>query len=250
MSDHDVPEFRFSRSSMSFSLTALSFCGKVCPNSVNADSTLAVAERGGTSRARATADLTGVSVVAANSKKGHNGMLVLEAGGEYRVDPVCAMTRRFIYAVLISAAAAAPGFAQTTATPYSVTNRGVVALGTNNTTALTPTTTGVTANPAAPAQSTSATTTGTTGTALGPTPGTATGAASGAGNASTLSSTSRSSMSRPSASRAASPASSAGSPGSATGTASSNVPTWLLCPPSGASGMEPFVAGTSLSCAP
>jgi hypothetical protein len=113
-------------------------------------------------------------------------MLVLEAGGEYRVDPVCAMTRRFIYAVLISAAAAAPGFAQTTATPYSVTNRGVVALGTNNTTALTPTTTGVTANPAAPAQSASATTTGTTGTALGPTPGTATGAASGAGNASTL----------------------------------------------------------------
>src|SRR5215469_7370824 len=176
-------------------------------------------------------------------------MLVLEAGGEYRVDPVCAMTRRFIYAVLISAAAAAPGFAQTTATPYSVTNRGIVALGNNNTTALTPTTTGVTANPA-PAQSTSSTTTGTTGTALGPTPGTATGAASGAGNASILSSTSRSSTSRPSASRAVSPASSAGSPGNATGTASSNVPTWLLCPPSGASGMEPFVAGTSLSCAP
>jgi hypothetical protein len=32
--------------------------------------------------------------------------------------------------------------------------------------------------------------------------------------------------------------------------ASSTVPSWLLCPPLGASGMEPFIAGTNLSCAP
>src|SRR5215469_3912134 len=32
--------------------------------------------------------------------------------------------------------------------------------------------------------------------------------------------------------------------------ASSNVPTWLLCPPAGASGNEPLLTGTKLSCAP
>jgi len=30
---------------------------------------------------------------------------------------------------------------------------------------------------------------------------------------------------------------------------SNNVPDWLLCPPSGATGMAPFVTGTNLSCA-
>jgi hypothetical protein len=29
-----------------------------------------------------------------------------------------------------------------------------------------------------------------------------------------------------------------------------SVPAWLVCPPSGASGMQPFVTGTDLSCAP
>lgn len=182
------------------------------------------------------------------SQRGHNGMLIPEAGGEYRVDPVCAMTRRFIYAALISTAAA-PGFAQTTATPYSVTNRGIVALG--NTTSLTATTTGVTANPATPAQSAaSSTAPGTTPTVAGSPRAVSTGAATGAGNTSTLSGASQSTTSRPNASRAASSASAAGAAGSAPGAASSNVPTWLLCPPSGVSGMEPFVVGTSLSCAP
>jgi hypothetical protein len=39
---------------------------------------------------------------------------------------------------------------------------------------------------------------------------------------------------------------------SATGTAavSNNVPAWVLCPPAGAAGLEPFVAGTRLACAP
>src|SRR5215468_4815202 len=148
------------------------------------------------------------------------------------------MTRGLIYAALISTAVAAQAFGQTTVIPYSVTNRGVVALG-NSSTSLTATTTGINASLAAPVQSTSSTATGTT--VAGSTPGTApTGAASGGGSASTPSS----------ASRAASSASPAGSSGSATGVASSKVPNWLLCSPSGASGMEPFLAGTNLSCAP
>jgi len=178
-------------------------------------------------------------------------MLIPEAGGEYRVDPVCAMTRRFVYAALISTAATAPGFAQTTATPYSVTNRGIVALGNNNTTGLAATTTGVTANPATPTQSAaSSTAPGTTPTAAGSPRAVPTGAATGAGNTSTLSGASQSTTSRPNASRAASSASAAGAAGSAPGAASSNVPTWLLCPPLGGTGMEPFVVGTNLSCAP
>jgi hypothetical protein len=31
---------------------------------------------------------------------------------------------------------------------------------------------------------------------------------------------------------------------------SSGIPAWVLCQPSGASGMQPFTAGTGLSCAP
>lgn len=52
------------------------------------------------------------------------------------------------------------------------------------------------------------------------------------------------------------PAASSATPGSSgsskAGTAanSNNVPAWLLCPPSGATGMAPFVTGTNLSCAP
>jgi hypothetical protein len=154
-----------------------------------------------------------------------------------------AMTRGLIYAALVSTAVAAQAFGQTTVTPSTVTNRGVVALG-NSSTSLTATTTGVNASPAALVQSTSSTSTGTTAT--GSTPGTApTGGASGGGSASKPSSASPST-----ASRAASSASSAGSSGSATGVALSKVPNWLLCSPSGASGMEPFLAGTSLSCAP
>jgi hypothetical protein len=54
---------------------------------------------------------------------------------------------------------------------------------------------------------------------------------------------------------ASAPATSPASSGSAAaGTAarstSNNVRAWLLCPPSGATGMAPFVTGTDLSCAP
>src|SRR5215510_14706938 len=98
------------------------------------------------------------------------------------------MTRGLIYAALVSTAVAAQAFGQTTVIPYSVTNRGVVALG-NSSTSLTATTAGVNASPAAPVESTSIAT-GTT--AARSTPGIApTEAASGGGSASTPSSASR-----------------------------------------------------------
>ena len=43
---------------------------------------------------------------------------------------------------------------------------------------------------------------------------------------------------------------SAGSSGTGTTARSSSVPSWLLCPPTGAGGLAPFVTGTDLSCAP
>src|SRR6516162_1721344 len=153
------------------------------------------------------------------------------------------MIRAVSYAALFSAAVAAQGFAQNTVTPYSATNGGVVNLGNNGTPALTAT---IGANPssATVAQPTSSTTTGTTATAS-TSSAAAASSGSGGGTSSTLSSASRSTPATSSSS-----ARSAGSSGSATGTASSNIPAWLLCPPSGASGMGAFVTGTSLSCAP
>jgi hypothetical protein len=38
--------------------------------------------------------------------------------------------------------------------------------------------------------------------------------------------------------------------GAATATGSPGTPTWVLCPPSGAPGLEPLFTGTALSCAP
>jgi hypothetical protein len=48
----------------------------------------------------------------------------------------------------------------------------------------------------------------------------------------------------------AAPAGSTASPSATSPAASSRVPAWVLCPPSGASGLEPFLTGTNLSCAP
>ena len=70
--------------------------------------------------------------------------------------------------------------------------------------------------------------------------GTAAGA--GAGAASAPLATSASPLSGQSGSRSPS------APGPTTG--SNSVPAWLLCSPSGAPGMVPFLAGTNLSCAP
>jgi hypothetical protein len=73
-----------------------------------------------------------------------------------------------------------------------------------------------------------------------PTAGTSAGA--GVGAVSAPSTTSAPPLSRQSGS------SSSSAPGVATG--SNSVPAWLLCAPSGAPGMAPFLAGTNLSCAP
>jgi hypothetical protein len=52
--------------------------------------------------------------------------------------------------------------------------------------------------------------------------------------------------------RSGSAAAAAGSSGQSNAgvAASGNVPAWLTCPPSGASGIAPFLTGTDLSCAP
>jgi hypothetical protein len=55
------------------------------------------------------------------------------------------------------------------------------------------------------------------------------------------------SSSVPAASPASGGSAAAGTAGRST---SNNVPAWLLCPPSGATGVAPFVTGTNLSCAP
>ena len=57
---------------------------------------------------------------------------------------------------------------------------------------------------------------------------------------------------RSTTSAAQSPGQSGAGGSSAPGTAagSNSVPAWLLCSPSGASGMAPFLTGTNLSCAP
>jgi hypothetical protein len=50
---------------------------------------------------------------------------------------------------------------------------------------------------------------------------------------------------------ATSPASSgSAAAGTAARSTSNNVRAWLLCPPSGATGVPPFLTGTDLSCAP
>jgi len=64
---------------------------------------------------------------------------------------------------------------------------------------------------------------------------TSTGRANATGNARSVSS---------------SQATSGGSSGGTNAAPSLSVPGWVMCPPSGASGMQPFLNGTDLSCAP
>jgi hypothetical protein len=81
------------------------------------------------------------------------------------------------------------------------------------------------------------------GSATGTTSGTsATGSTSGGGGGSNAAGTGGSTTSGRTAS--------AGSSGTATTARPSSVPSWLLCPPTGAGGLVPFVTGTDLSCAP
>jgi hypothetical protein len=156
------------------------------------------------------------------------------------------------YAVLVSIAAAFPALAQTAATPGGITRNGTVILGTGTSvSAVSPATSGT---PAAATQATATTTTGgsTTVSAGGApsTGGASGGGASGGGASGGGASGSRSSTPGISGSPSSSRAASGGSSGSATTAPSSSAPAWVLCPPSGASGMQPFLAGTDLSCAP
>jgi len=132
------------------------------------------------------------------------------------------MTKRLYVLWLFSIALAGTAAAQTTATTS----------GTAGTTLANPygavTLSGITAPLVAAASSSTGGSTSSTG-------GSGTGAGAGSG------------ASAP----AASPAS--GGPaaaGTASRSSSNNVPDWLLCPPSGATGIAPFVTGTNLSCAP
>jgi len=155
-------------------------------------------------------------------------------------------------ALLVFITVAFPAVAQTTATPGGVTSNGVVALGTGNAAASSPilanpsasspilaspaASSPILANPAASTPSTAGTT--TTG---GSGSGSAGGVASSGGNSSTL------------GNAGATPSSAAVSRGSSATAAtapSSSAPAWALCPPSGASGLQPFLTGTDISCAP
>jgi hypothetical protein len=91
-------------------------------------------------------------------------------------------------------------------------------------------------------QTSSATTTG----AAAASAGSATGSSAATGSASGTQSSTLGAAGSTSSARTTSGGS------SATGTAgvSTNVPAWILCPPAGAMGLEPFVAGTGLSCTP
>jgi hypothetical protein len=67
------------------------------------------------------------------------------------------------------------------------------------------------------------------------------GSAAGAGSARSGTSTTAASSGQ---------AGSGGSAGAGAPASSGNAPAWLLCPPPGATGIAPLLAGTSLSCAP
>src|SRR5947209_1540279 len=156
---------------------------------------------------------------------------------------VAAMIGAVRCAVLVSVAAAFPALAQTAATPGSVTSSGVVTLGTGTSGSAESPTTSV--SPAAAA--TASTTTGGSSTgSAGAAPSTngASGGSSGGGSGG------RSSAASNTGSTSSASAASGGSSGSPVAAPSSSVPSWVLCPPSGASGMQAFLAGTDLSCAP
>jgi hypothetical protein len=184
------------------------------------------------------------------------------------------MERLVRCAVLLSIAVALPASAQTAASPGTVTRSGVVSLTgatpltlTASPTLTTPQTLATTTNGTSATSTAAATSTPATGSTSR---GSATGSGSGGGATGTGSSASgsRGSTSGGSATgsgsgggaagtgssasggRGSTSSSSGGSSGAATAAPASSVPSWLLCPPSGAPGMEPFVTGTNLSCAP
>jgi hypothetical protein len=170
--------------------------------------------------------------------------LTREVGPGHDVGRVAPMRDAIRYAALISIAAALPALAQTAATPGGITRNGTVTLGTGTSTPAVSPTTNV--NPTATTQATPSTTAG----------GSATGSAGGAPSTSGASGGATSGVSggvsgsRSSTTSSSRPASGGGSSGSAATAPSSSAPAWVLCQPSGSSGMQPFLAGTNLSCAP
>jgi hypothetical protein len=145
------------------------------------------------------------------------------------------------FAVLVSIAAAFPALAQTAATPRGVTSNGIVTLGTGTSASAVFPATSVA--PTVASQAASGTTTGSS----------ATGSAGGVSSTSRASGGASGGPSGTPGVTGSTSSSRAGSGGSSGGSAtapSSGVPARVLCPPSGASGMQPFLAGTDLSCAP
>ena len=167
---------------------------------------------------------------------------ISEAGGRARLGcltvaipswfSIEVMNRSSIYAALASIAVALPAAAQTPSTPGSIVRGGVVTLGAGSTLIVTPYGVGSASVQSAPV----ATTAGSGG-----------GLGSGASSAGPVGA--RSIVTGNTGSASSARAGSGGS-GSATGATSSGVPAWVLCPPSGALGLQPFLAGTDLSCAP
>jgi hypothetical protein len=141
---------------------------------------------------------------------------------------VLGMKRSVCYALLVSITAASPVLAQTSATPGAATPNGIVTLGTSTSGSAASPTTNATTQPAS-----ATTTTGGSATAS-------------AGSASATQSSSLGTAGSTSSPRATS----GGSSGTALTAPSSGAPAWVLCPPSGASGLQPFLTGTDLSCAP
>ena len=155
--------------------------------------------------------------------------------------PKPGMTRQLCYALLAALVPTFPALAQTVVTPGGVAPNGIVTLGTGSSAStLAPTIYG---NPVGAGASTTGTNTTTSGggSATGSTGGAASSGGISAGQSSPASGTRVTSSLR---------AGSGGSSGSAAVAPSSSAPRWVLCPPSGTSGLAPFLTGTDLSCAP
>src|SRR5215813_7842828 len=147
------------------------------------------------------------------------------------------MARRICYGLLALSAAVSPAAAQSAAAPGAITRSGVVTLGTG-----TSGPTGFPAtytNPAATQPASGTTSPGNSGT------GSVAGAASGGGG-----SAARSSMIGTAGATSPSGPISRGFSATATTAPPSGTPAWVLCPPSDASGLQPFLTGTDLSCPP
>jgi hypothetical protein len=162
---------------------------------------------------------------------------------EYRSILLCVMDKSLLIPPVLWLALTLPAAAQTAATTSSVpvaggglaNPYGAVNLPTTTNTAVTAAQTN-SAAAALTATTPGGSTTGSSST------GAASSTGSGSGSASSVATTGGSTTS----------GSTGSGNSSATGTTarSSTAPGWVLCPPTGASGLAPFVTGTDLSCAP